>query len=422
MNTSKTRLLIMDLLFPDLHGRWRTVELNYFLTHPDFDTDIFINPYQDDWLKNFTGDTIVHVFQKYHRTYSYLNSYNILIFNSRYNVLNQFNRTIDGTKFNGKYPGDFLITRRSDVNWAEYDVGYSIFLCVRNSNQWLINQKLWPAICKIYPGGGYVYNENAMIGTFRQMDSNNEIAIVTQDFIRNTVSKYIKRVFTIYGAPLLMHENVTLKISQHTELNLCFTSLGFNPKKGLDNYITLVEYFKSNHRDWNIKFHIVGTSPRSDCPSNVKFHGVLDGDSLDKFYYDTIDIIVIPTKIFNDPDGFPLGGEAMLKGCIPLQCDPHNANRNFGFDGTNSLTMMEFDLDKSVEFVEMLYTQPDKRVQMRNAIIKIASEIFSPKVQLEPVVNIIKREVVAYKTLRTVERIPTDFIGGYPIDKALIKP
>lgn len=398
MSTCKIRLLIMDLLFPNLHGRWRTVEVNYFLTHSDFDTDIYINPFQDNWMKNYTGDTLIETFHKYYRTYPYLNDYNILIFNPHYNLLNEFNKNIDGTKFNGQYPGDFLFTRRLDINWSEYDIGYSIFLCVRNSNRWLIERKLWPSICKIYPGGGFVYDENAMIGTFRQMDSNNEIAIVTQDFIKNTVSKHMRRVFTVYGAPLIS-EIKPLSKPQHLELNLCFTSLGFHPKKGFDNYVNLAKYFQDVHYDGNIIFHVVGLSYKSNYPSNMVFHEVLDGEILDKFYYDNIDVIVSPVKAFNDPDGFPLGGEAMLKGCIPLQCDPHNANMNYGFDDTNSLTMTQFDLNMAVKFVDMLYRQPDIRKQMSDAVIKKAFEIFSPIVQLDPITKILKCEVITNKPI-----------------------
>ena len=349
MSASKIRLLIMDLLFPDLHGRWRTVELNYFLTHPDFDTDIFINPYQDAWIRNNTGDNVIQTFQKYYQAYPYLNEYNILIFNPQYNSLNAFNKKIDGTKFNQKHAGDFLLTRRLDINWTDYDIGYSIFIAVRNENQWLINRRLWPAICKIYPGGGYSYDERSIAPILQQMNNNNEVAIVTQDFIGRTVSKYVKNIFTVYGAPLLSSDDeLPSEKSQHPELNLCFTSLGFHPKKGLDNYIALAKYFDTNHPDWNIKFHIVGVSSNGDCPPTIIFHGVLDSEELDRFYYDTIDILVSPVKIFNDPDGFPLGGEAMLKGCIPLQCDPHNANKNFGFDDTNSLTLTEFNLDRQL--------------------------------------------------------------------------
>ena len=299
------------------------------------------------------------------------------------------------------------------------DIRYSLPSGMRISGSSI--RRLWPAICKIYPGGGYSYDERSIAPILQQMNNNNEVAIVTQDFIGRTVSKYVKNIFTVYGAPLLSSDDeLPSEKSQHPELNLCFTSLGFHPKKGLDNYIALAKYFDTNHPDWNIKFHIVGVSSNGDCPPTIIFHGVLDSEELDRFYYDTIDIFVSPVKIFNDPDGFPLGGEAMLKGCIPLQCDPHNANKNYGFNDTNSLTMTEFDLNRAVTFVEMLYTQPDKRKHMSDAIIKKAHEIFSPRNQLDPIVNIIKREIVSHKILKMLERIPVDFIGGCPIDKALI--
>lgn len=383
----------MDMLFPNLMATWRTCEIHYFLTSPDFNTDIYLSSYYADWLKNFAEESLIETFEKYYRSYSYLQNYNILIFNPRYNELNRFNRNgFNGISFNGKHRGDFLFTKEKDVNWECYQIGYSIFLAVHHECDWLIGQKYWPSVCKMYPSGGYVHDETAIRSFVNKMELNGDSIIVTQPFIFDVVSKCSTRVLKVYGAPLLNSdsENYQIKKTDPFSLHLCITSLGFAPKKGFTSYLELTEHFHRNYPTLPIIFHVVGMSSKEGSPPNLEYEGVLDPHHLNYLYENVIDIIVAPTQIDREPDGFPLGGEAMLKGCIPIQCDPYHANQYYGFDETNSLTTTTFDLTRATELILALYASVSKRQQMSLSIRRKVYDIFSPQKQLDPIARYFK--------------------------------
>ena len=415
----KIKLLIMDILFPMVHGLWRTTEINWFLAHPDFDTDVFVSFYQDDWIRQFVGDDIVTTFKRYYALYPHLNNYYIRIFNPKYNVLNQFNKGFDGTIFNGLANGDFLLTKHLDIQWSQYDAGYCIFLSTRSINTNLINLKLWPTISKIYPGGGYTYNEQSMIPFFKAMQDNQETAIVSQEFIAQTVAKYISKIVKVYGVPLIA-PNTSFKPKSFTpnKLDLCFTSIGFAPKKGFDRYLTLAQHFANNLTHLNIKFHVVGTKKSTfpTSPSNMNYHGVLTPDAVESLYLNTIDIIVAPLRVSGDPDGFPIGGEAMIHGCIPIICDPHNSNSYYQLPG---LITPDFNLDQVTNFIVSLYSDINKRKSLSSAVSEKTQRLFSPDNQLIPVAQTITLDVIRFKTLHLVSNITIDFAGSLLMDKPI---
>src|SRR5438132_1632739 len=72
----------------------------------------------------------------------------------------------------------------------------------------------------------------------------------------------------------------------HPSLNLCFTSLGFHPKKGFDNYLSLAQFFLDHYRSLNITFHVIGlhgfenTYPKP----NLIYHKIMPPDELFSFY------------------------------------------------------------------------------------------------------------------------------------------
>jgi hypothetical protein len=420
----KIRLLILDCLFPVLFGQWRTVEINYLLSHPDFDVDILINPYSH-LVNEFAGENMIISFERYYQLYPHLNDYNIMIFNPEFNVINRFNKKIDGTVFNKTVNAQFLLTKNRDFDFRAYDLAYSIFFGVRNENSFLVNQKWWPSVCKIYPGGGYLYNEQINSKLLKEMDLNNETAIVTQEFIAQTCSKYLKNVKKIYGVPIISPEmTFKEKVFSDNKLEVCFSSLGYNPKKGFENYISIARRFLEKHPDLKIKFHVVGipgTNPKAVNLSNITYHRIMPPNQLSSFYSNQIDVIVSPIVAVvegGDPDGFPLGSEAMIHGCIPVLCDPHGGNQQFGFNETDSLVMVRFNLDRTEQFLLSLYNDLKLRHSMSQAIAKKSQVVFSPEKQLNPVVDVLMTTVAKTRTERLLADIPTDFIGGCDLTKA----
>ena len=386
------RILIFDVLFPVLYGKWRTIEINHFLSHPLFETDILVSPYQR-YIDSVVKENLDVHFQRYYQTYPYLNDYNILIFNPIYNFLNKFNKRLNGTLFNGKAVGDFLLTKKLDFDWTSYDVGYSIFLMARDHNYKLINSRLWPSVCKIYPGGGYTFNNPQIKANMALMK--HEYIISTQAFITIDIQHFFPphHFKTIYGCPTLdPKEDLPDKIlSPENRLNICFTSLGpEHQRKGYNNYSNLVLLFSTKYPTLDITFHVVGGCTSYPIgTSNVKYHRHYVPKDLSKFYIDTIDIIISCNNKHTYPDGFPLGSEAMICGCIPILCDPWGSNAHFKFGDDCSLVMPYFDISQVEQFILSLYHDPLKRNTMSTTIKEKCLSIFGPENQLVPVSDFI---------------------------------
>ena len=140
-------ILLNDGVFPTKYQQWRIQEIKSFIEKGDVDIIIF----KMDSFSNIDWN----IEYEYMKDYYQLDKYNILIFDPKYNYLNKYNKNIDGTKFNNKFPGSYLFTQHIDFDINRYDVIYHIFL-----SQYEIfnkNYKIHPnkQFIHLYPGGGY---------------------------------------------------------------------------------------------------------------------------------------------------------------------------------------------------------------------------------------------------------------------------
>lgn len=159
------------------------------------------------------------------------------------------------------------------------------------------------------------------------------------------------------------------KEGSQLELNIGYTSFGVFSRMGFDNFVALAKSMYNLHRDWNIKFHMFGISPTSWRSPNMIFHDELDTS--------VIDIIISCDN-------------KMVKESVPSQHD---------------LTYRDFDRGESIRYIISQYT---------------GRSLVNPNNRNEGIKRIIENEIVVNKILKILNLIPTDFIGGCPIDKALI--
>ena len=400
--SAKIRLLIIDALFPVIHGQWRTTEINYFLNHPQFSTDILISPCFD--ITQTLNQTLTESFMHYKRLYNYLDDYNICIFNPKFNCLNQFNKSIDGKFYNSKYPGDFLFTSSPVVDFSTYQVVYVIFLGTYQSNLGWINSGNWSVVCKIYPGGGYVSDLQAINKSIANIRSQNHLVITTQQFITNNLLQHVPRIETILGVPLLEPTfQSPVKHFQAHKLDICMSCLGYYPKKGIDDYLKIIEHFEQQYPDLAIRFHLVGCTKQlltsrglitSSELTNLTFHGVMCPQALNTLYIQTIDVIVSLSKICPgaDADGFPIGGEAMARGCIPILTDPYQSNVYFNYTEQHGLVIPSFDLERIDSFILKLYHSVELRNELSNNTQVKSYDIFCSQRQLDPIAEFLAIE------------------------------
>ena len=257
-----------------------------------------------------------------------LHDYNILIFNPSFNYINKYNINFDGTKYNNKLPCDYILQKKEFENTAfsieTYDLIYHIFLMnYTNFNEkFLCKQE--KQIIHLYPGGDFTNNDS-----IHKIDKNVNI-IPSQQFI----SKLIKNnsYLNIYGGPFFTKEQKCNQKEINDNICICFTSLGDYYEKGADIYVSLVNKFYETYSNNNMNYSFISIG--KCLPSKyIKHYDAMDQEKLSYFYNKNVDILIsLDSGI--QLNGFPLGTEGIIEGCILLTTDVHNQNKlnNFNLD------------------------------------------------------------------------------------------
>jgi tRNA G46 methylase TrmB len=136
----------------------------------------------------------------------------------------------------------------------------------------------------------------------------------------------------VYGGPFFIKNEKIKEKNMKDDLCICFTSLGNNKQKGADIYLELASKFFENETSdkKDVRFISIGNCLSSKFITHYK---PMDQNALSNFYYNHVDIVVsLDSGIMLN--GFPLGVESMIEGCIVLTTDIHNQNKlnNFHFD------------------------------------------------------------------------------------------
>ena len=317
----KKRVLLTDIVFPNKYARWRLTEIYNFIN--DYDTDIMVI----NRINNYAGISFNFDFDILCETFS-LNDYNIIIFNPLFNYINKYNSNFDGTKYNNKLPCDYILQKKKFINTPfsvnNYNAVYHIFLM----NYTSFNEKF---LCKqekqfihLYPGGGFINNDSIY-----KINKNANI-IPSQQFISKLIKK--NSYLNIYGGPFFTKEQKCNEKELTDNICVCFTSLGDYYEKGSDIYVSLVNKFNETYSNNNSNYSFISIG--KCLPSKyITHYDAMDQEKLNCFYNKNVDILIsLDSGI--QLNGFPLGIEGIIEGCILLTTDIHNQNKlnNFNLD------------------------------------------------------------------------------------------
>lgn len=353
---TKLRCLLLDNLFPINKAQWRLVEMHSFIEK--YDTDILVH-----FQQGYGGPDYEEMFERFH-----LNKYDILIFDPKYNFLNKYNDSeFNGLYFNNKLnPYSFLFRlkkfRGEEFNCPHppvsvYNFIYSIFIIPYiNFNKRFGN--FFPhekQFIHLYPGGGcgcppQIGDINIQKGTGRYGVSLSKVVnpnwkkskwITTQNFIYKPLKQYNPHnIYHVYGGPFFYKETkLKRKTNFNNKINICFTSLGDIHQKGADIYIKIASMISDN----DVNFFSIGNCPNH---KNIKHLNTMSQKKLSKFYRESIDIYINLTRSAN---GFPLGVEAAIEGCVLLTTDPYNSNVNNNFNIDNFLILNINDIGSIIQ-------------------------------------------------------------------------
>jgi hypothetical protein len=344
---SPIKVLLTDAFFPSVYCKWRLVEIHSF-----------IEKYKADICVLSCDKNIFNIQQEFNYEELcddfHLKDYNILIFNPEFNYINKYNTAFDGTYYNNKLLGiDYLFSANTSNNYQfniyDYDVFYHIFLSAHKTfNNIVPKVPLNKQYLHLYPGGGFIENvDTDMMKYFKNKVVRTNI-IYTQKFIEPyLIAKPKCRKCYVFGAPLCYKdEPLVPKRGLINCSNLCvaFASVGNPIAKGLGDFLKIVHiaqqlklpitFITIGNCDINILQHkseLISTNmPIEDMLSvhkSITHYSVMPQDVLDCFYYKNVDVYLNLEKVnINSKNGWTLGGEAALQGCVLLTKDNYNQN------------------------------------------------------------------------------------------------
>jgi hypothetical protein len=339
--------LVVDILYPNKYSRWRNLEIKFFID--EFESDILVFKINEFAEVKFDCD---YEFCNIDSNLK-LQNYNILIFDPQYNHLNKYNKNIDGTLFNGKFYGSYLITKKTDFIISNYSFVYHIFLmCYTDfNNHYTFDNK--NQFIHLYPGGGFYGN----ILDLKKI--NKDVKIISSSPITTKLlgeSNDYEFIELRTGPMFNKNEKIKHKSINNGVLTICFSSLGNGNEKGEDKYIKIVNEYKLKFPNDNVNFISIGNCCKH---KHIVNYEPIDYINLGNFYYDNVDIYLnLETgKSFN---GWPLGMESLKSGSILLTTD--NLNNSDFYDLKSEPFYVTNDLNSYVNIIKSLY---DDRIKLQ---------------------------------------------------------
>lgn len=312
--------LVIDSLYPNKYSRWRNISIKFLIQEYNCDVLVFK-------IDNFAG-------VNFEFDYNFCNidseleleNYNILIFDSKYNYLNSYNKQIDGTLFNNRFSGSYLLTKNNTFDLNEYDFIYHIFLknYINFNNNYIFDQSR--QFIHLYPGGWWDASDTQLSKINKNSNIISTHPFTTKILEKNNFLSFIE----VKTAPMYSLE----EIIQNKNLNIntirvCFSSIGYGQEKGDSDYCDIAETYKKKFYNDNVKFLSVGNCEKSNF---ITKYDLMDYISLENFYKENVDIYLnLDTGLaFN---GWPLGLEAIKAGCVLITTDKSNVSQFYNLDG-----------------------------------------------------------------------------------------
>jgi hypothetical protein len=381
-------------MFPNALAKWRLVEILAFIER--YDTDVLVPAHAG---KSYTFDW--DALRESHR----LSLYEVLIFDSAFNDINKHNKVenggsgLDGTAFNNRYPGAYLLRLRkfsgTPFDARVYAAVYHIFLweyhqfnlLYGNHDSFFYGEVPYSRqMIHLYPGGGLWVPR----GKTGNLPIDDAVALVaTQVFTAAFVREHYPNnaLVAVFGCPYLNkgeHPSQKLKKRPGEPLVVCFTSLGDIKEKGADHYVSFAEAFHTRYPRDNVVFWGIGNVPPSPI---VQVLPAMPQAELDKVYADRVDVY-ITCENTDRMNGWPLGSEAVLRGAVLFATDDNNYNDGNGYFFSEGFTRLGNRSADNMAALEQLHRYAEDFNELHRhsvAIQQRAVKLFSFTAQMQPI-------------------------------------
>jgi hypothetical protein len=351
--------LVVDIVYPNKYSRWRNLEINFFIS--EFNSDILI--FKIDSFANINFDFDYDFCNE--SLNNALSEYNVLIFDPMYNHLNKYNKRIDGTEFNNKFGGSYLLTKNVNFLIENYSFVYHIFqhsYLKFNSSYKFDFKKQY---VHLYPGGGFNGNDNDLLKVNKDVK-----LITTLPITTSLVKKQNDRtsVEVMIGPMFEKDEAIVNRKINSGELVVCFSSMGYGHAKGDNEFLKIVNDYKKTYPNDKIKFISIGNCGEN---KNVINYRPMDYKTLQDFYHKNVDVYLnLDTGVgFN---GWPIGMESLKTGSVLITTDKLNVSKDYNLNDdpffiTNNLN----------EFVGIIKNLHDDRNLLLEKSIKCQKFVYN---------------------------------------------
>jgi hypothetical protein len=332
-------VLVTDILFPSRYAMWRIAETTSFMEEKGADFLVFkVDSYEGiPFEVDFEEMVVGRGFK----------DYNILIFDPKYNFLNRHNTRIDGTRFNGLINASYLISKNEDFNVNNYRFVYHIFLmCYEAFNCNFLFPKDRQGI-HLYPGGG-----NLGPDSVKKIDRRTKVVSTHPKTSRALRDLGHQNHIECLGGSFLTRNDAPFPAKGHNDgiLRVAFASMGRSAEKGAREFTELAQGFSRLHPNSKVEFVSISREPLAE---GIRHHQPMGLRELLEFYRTEIDVLVsMDTGLaFN---GWPLGMEAALCGCVLATSDPQRVGEHYNF-APDSLFLFDIaELGQLVAFINQL--------------------------------------------------------------------
>lgn len=365
----------------------------------------------------FRYEEYVEYLKKFERVYIYTTGTSFLALNEKRNV----QEVIE--EFEKKFPEYkeriFKLNYENKEKLREFRNKIAVITFLQNTknNLEIIEKYQIPFIFTLYPGGGFILNNEESDEKLRSIFKSKYFrkVIVTQKItydylIKNKFCKEeeIEFIYGIVTPENILQTNIENKVyykKGKETFDLCFVAHKYCEKgidKGYDLFIDVAKKMSKKHR--NIKFHVVGGFDENDIDiteikDKIKFYGIQSSEELINLYKN-MDVIISPNRPFKlskgSFDGFPTGSctEAMINKVVLMCSDELKLNTKFE-DG-KEIIIIKTETDDIVEKVENLYKNPNKIVEIANNGRNKALKVYSKRNQILPRIKAIRKEAKNY--------------------------
>ncbi len=308
-------MLIFEGSFPNKFGNWHTRELISFLKNRD--TDILVTRFNSFAGVNFDVDLeVISRFVPPSLTLYFL------IFDPKFNFLQSRNPLgFDGTLWNNRYPGSYVVATRPTFSLSDYTRIYAIFLSQLHLFNENYGSKLKSAkkYVHLYGGGGFDPRVPVKMNP-------GDTAIVNHPITSKVLRKQGILVKDVWGGPaMFQNEKIVPRNPPKpgVPFGVAFSMIGFPKEKGLHRFHKIVNYYKLIFPKDRVQFYFIGNSGNNDeLLCNVELLPPMAFWDLENFYKTQVHVYLSLTtkQAFN---GWPMGIEAMKHGVVVLSSDPH---------------------------------------------------------------------------------------------------